>query len=59
MSNPTDTNQASEDELRKALFKKLPNGWYYHVDVEGVPQASIHKDAVDSMLNTIQANRKD
>lgn len=41
------------DELQAMLFKELPDTWYYHIDIQGVPQASIHKDSIKSIMNTI------
>ena len=49
----TDNTQAELDELRRLLFKRTTNDWYYHVDTQEVPQASIYREAVESMLTRI------
>ena len=46
-------NDEELDEIRRLLFKKTTNDWYYHVNTQGVPQASIHREAVESMLTRI------
>lgn len=41
-------------ELRETLFKQIPdNTWYYIVNCDNIPQASIHRDAVDIVMQRI------
>lgn len=41
-------------ELQERLFKQeLPGRWYYFIDADNVPQASIHREAVDKMMEII------
>jgi hypothetical protein len=50
------SNQDSQDELRDKLFKKTANGWYYLVDADDVPQASVHYEAIEKMMDIINAH---
>ena len=46
-------NTQELDELRRLLFKRTTNDWYYNIDTQEVPQASIHIEAVESMLTRV------